>query len=130
VDTYIRWRHGGYLTGHADSYNWNIGFRPTGRLQFSLNTGLRDFRLAEGSFKVRTGSVRASYTFSPDFQISLLGQYDNLSRSLGTNLRIKWIMQPGNELFFVVNQGYDTSEDRFRPTTNETSLKGAWTYRF
>jgi hypothetical protein len=130
VDTYIRWRHGGYLTGHADSYNWNIGFRPTGRLQFNLNTGLRDYRLAEGSFKVRTGSVRASYTFSPDFQVSLLGQYDNLSRSLGANFRIKWIMQPGNELFLVVNQGYDTSEDRFRPTTNETSLKGAWTYRF
>ena len=63
-------------------------------------------------------------------QLSLLGQYDNFSDSLGVNFRLKWIVQPGNEVFFVVNQGYDTSLDRFRPAGNETSLKGAWTFRF
>jgi hypothetical protein len=43
---------------------------------------------------------------------------------------VKWTVQPGNDLFFIINQGYDTSLDRFRPTANDTSLKGAWTYRF
>ena len=46
------------------------------------------------------------------------------------NFRLKWIVQPGNEVFFIVNQGYDTSFDRFRPTQNDTSMKAAWTFRF
>jgi len=130
VDAYVRWRTGQYLTGRTDYYNFNLGWRPTSRLQFSLNTGLRDIRLPAGEFKVRTGSARVSYTFTPDLQVSLLGQYDNLSRSLGANFRIKWTVQPGNDVFFVVNQGYDTTADRFRPTTGDVSLKGAWTWRF
>ena len=130
VDVYVRWRTGQYLNGHADFYNLNFGWRPTSRLQFGLNTGLRDIRLPAGEFQVRTGSLRTSFTFNPDLQVSLLGQYDNISKSLGMNFRIKWTVQPGNDLYFVVNQGYDTTADHFRPTTGDVSAKGAWTWRF
>ena len=78
----------------------------------------------------RRGGRSVETTFSPDLQVSVLGQYDNLSAELGVNFRLKWIVQPGNEVFFIVNQGYDTSFDRFRPTENETSMKAAWTFRF
>ena len=130
LDAYVRWRTGQFLTGRADIYNCTLGWRPTSRLQFSLSSGLRDYRLPQGAFQVRTGSVRASFTFSPDLQVSLLGQYDNISESLGVNFRIKWTLRPGNDFFLVVNQGYDTEDDRFRPTAGDVSLKGAWTYRF
>jgi hypothetical protein len=39
-------------------------------------------------------------------------------------------VQPGNDLYFVVNQGYDTNDNGYRPTTGDISAKGAWTYRF
>jgi len=129
-DTYIRYRTGGYLTGHANIYSLIQGWRPTSRLQFNLSAGLRDIRLPQGDFKVRTGSARVSFTLNPDLQVSLLGQYDNLSKSLGVNFRVKWIVRPGNEFYFVVNQGYDTSADGYRPTAGDVSLKGTWTYRF
>lgn len=130
TDVFLRWRHGGFLTGDADDYQVTVGYRPTNRLQFNLNASLRDIRLPQGDFQVRLASARAVYTFSPDLQLSLLGQYDNLSDQLGVNFRVKWIVQPGNEVFFIINQGYDTSLDRFRPTQNETSMKAAWTFRF
>ena len=130
ADVYLRWRHGGFLTGDSDDYQVNFAYRPSNRLQLSLSGNLRDIRLPQGSFQVRSGSARISYTFSPDLQLSLLGQYDNLSAQLGVNFRLKWIVQPGNEVFFIVNQGYDTSADRFRPTQNDTSMKAAWTFRF
>ncbi len=126
----VRWRHGGFLNGDADNYNLDLGARPSNRLELALSGGLRDIRLPQGNFQVRTASAKIVYTFSPDLQVSLFGQYDNISDSLGANFRVKWIMQPGNEVFLVFNQGYDTSLDRFRPTGSETSLKGAWTYRF
>ena len=100
--------------------------------QLELRAGwkLRSVRLPEGDFDLRIGSAKAVYTFSPDLQLSLLAQYDNFSNQLGVNFRVKWIVQPGNEIFFVVNQGYDTTGDQLRPVQNDTSLKGAWTYRF
>ncbi len=130
ADVYARWRHGGFLTGHADDYQAGLNYRPNSRLQLGLNGNLRDIRLPEGNFQLRIASAKAVYTFSPDLQVSLLSQYDNFSKSLGVNFRIKWIVQPGNEVFFIVNQGYDTSLDRFRPTQNDTSMKTAWTFRF
>jgi len=130
ADVYARWRHGGFLTGDSDDYQLGLNYRPDNRLQLGLSGFLRDIRLPEGSFQVRVASAKVVYTFSPDLQLSLLGQYDNFSDQLGVNFRLKWIVQPGNEVFFIVNQGYDTSLDRFRPTQNDTSMKAAWTFRF
>jgi hypothetical protein len=126
----LRWRHGAYLTGDMDDTELELGLRASRRLEFGLDARVRDIRLPQGDFQVRSGSVKAVCSFSPDLQLSLLAQYDNLSDSLGVNFRLKWIMQPGNEVFFVINQGYDTDRAGLRPISNETSLKGAWTHRF
>ena len=130
VDVQLRWRHGGYLTGDNDDYQAILTGRPNTRLQLALSGLVRDFRLPQGDFQVRVGSARITYTFTPDLSVSLLGQYDNISDSLGVNFRLKWTPKPGNDFYLVLNQGYDTSLDRFRPTVGDVSLKGTWTYRF
>jgi hypothetical protein len=126
----VRWRHGGFITGRTDEYGLNLGARPSDRIELGIGAGLSDIRLPQGNFRVRTGTARAVYTFSPDLQVRLLAQYDNMSNSLGVNFRVKWIVQPGNEIFFVVDQGYDTAGERLRPTHTDTSLKAAWTFRY
>ncbi|MBK8857489.1 MAG: carbohydrate binding family 9 domain-containing protein [Opitutaceae bacterium] len=130
VSAEVRWQHGDYLTGRQDDLEVEVALRAGYRVELDLATRLRNIRLPQGDFRVQTVYAKSVYNFSPDLQLSLLGQYDNLSETLGMNCRMKWIVQPGNEVFLVVNQGYDTSLDRLRPTGNETSLKGAWTYRY
>ena len=121
---------GGFYAGHRTDYRVDAGWRPSNHVELGLSYTLRQIRMPPGNFDVRIGEAKAVYTFSPDLQLSLLGQYDNLSNELGVNFRLKWIVQPGNEVFFIVNQGYDTTADNFRPTQNDASLKGAWTIRF
>ncbi len=121
---------GGFFTGRRDDYELEAGWRPSNRLEFATSFRFTHVSLPQGHFDVRIAAAKVVYTFSPDLQVSMLGQYDNLSSELGVNFRLKWIVQPGNEVFFIVNQGYDTSLDRFRPTENETSMKAAWTFRF
>lgn len=130
VNIGLELRHSDFFTGQRNDYEVDLGWRPSSQLELRAGWRLRSIRLPEGNFDLRIGSAKAVYTFSPDLQLSLLAQYDNFSNQLGVNLRLKWIVQPGNEIFLVVNQGYDTSLDRFRPVQNDTSLKGAWTYRF
>jgi hypothetical protein len=130
VDVRFDFQGGGFYGGTQRSYQGNLGWRPSSHLELGLNYTLRQIRLPQGKFDLRLGEARATYTFSPDLQLSLLAQYDNFSNELGANFRLKWTIRPGDELFFIVNQGYDTVLDRFRPTQNDTSLKGAWTIRF
>ena len=130
VNLELEWHQGGFFTGRRADYEAELGWRPSHRLELAAELGLTRIRLPEGNFDVRTAVAKVVYTFSPDLQLSVFGQYDNLSAELGVNFRVKWIVQPGNEVFFIVNQGYDTSLDRFRPTQNDTSMKAAWTFRF
>lgn len=130
INARIDFRHGGFYTGERTDYAAEVGWRPSNQIELGTEWELREVRLPEGDFDVRVLSTRAVYTFTPDLQLSLLAQYDNLSEELGLNFRTKWTVQPGNDVYLIVNQGYDRTDDRFRPTENETSLKGAWTYRF
>ena len=123
-------RDQGFFTGHRRDYRASAEWRATHRIFVGASWQLQQVRLPQGDFDVRLATAKLIYTHSPDLQFSLLGQFDNLSNSLGVNFRVKWIVQPGNEIFFVVNQGYDTTLDQIRPVQNDTSLKGAWTYRF
>jgi hypothetical protein len=125
-----QFRSSDFFTGHRTDYELELGARPSRFLELAAAWRLRSIRLPQGGFDVRIGTAKAVVTFSPDVQASVYAQYDNFSDTLGVNARLKWIVQPGNEVFFIVNQGYDATSDSIRPTANETSLKAAWTLRF
>lgn len=126
----VEFETGTFFTGHRTNYEIELGWRPSNRLEFATEFEWHVIRLPQGNFTLRESSARVVYTFTPDLQLSLLAQYDSISAELGVNFRAKWTPRPGNDFFFIVNQGYDTSLARFRPTENETSVKGAWTFRF
>ncbi|MBI2515591.1 MAG: carbohydrate binding family 9 domain-containing protein [Opitutae bacterium] len=130
VSAGLTWAGGGFYTGHRTRYGAQFNWRPSGHLEFTSKFDLQSIRLPEGNFAVRLATARVAYLFTPGLQLSLLGQYDNFSNQLGANFRVKWIVQPGNEFYFVVNQGYDATDGQLRPTRNDTSLKGVWTFRF
>jgi hypothetical protein len=64
-------------------------------------------------------------------------QYDNLSRNLGWQSRVRWILQPGRDVFFVLNQGWiqERPDDglgtyRFHVQDRKISSKFQYTFRF
>lgn len=130
VDVRFEFQRGGFFGGDRTDYRLSGGWRPSSHLELGASYELRQVRMPSGNFDVRIGSAKSVYTFTPDLQVSLLAQYDNFSNELGANFRVKWTVQPGNDIFFIVNQGYDTTGDSFRPKQNDASLKGAWTIRF
>ena len=130
VSVWTNFQHGGFYAGDRNDYSINLGWRPSNHIQLGVDYTINQIRMPQGNFDVRVSEAKAIYTFSPDLQFSLLGQHDNLSNNLGINFRMKWTVQPGSEVFFIVNEGYDTTARYFRPTQVDSSLKGAWTIRF
>ena len=55
---------------------------------------------------------------------------DNVIDLLEINTRLRWIIEPGNELFLVFNQQYEVHGSGWRPVSSELISKVAWTFRF
>ena len=61
-------------------------------------------------------------------------QFDNRSRNLGWQSRLRWTPQPGNDLFVSFNQGWIQEEGRedlrFRVEDTRISAKIQYSVRF
>ena len=56
-----------------------------------------------GSIDQSVYGIRALANFSPDLQLTSFVQYDDESKQLGTNTRLRWTFHPLGELFLVYN---------------------------
>jgi hypothetical protein len=120
----VKWTFGTFWSGHADEVQTTVTFKLPPRLTLSTSLNQTFARLPEGDFTARILSSQVNYSASPFLAFSNLIQYDNRSRNLSWQSRIRWTMQPGNDLFFVVNQGWihDVDDRRFRLDPHDTQL--------
>jgi hypothetical protein len=52
---------------------------------------------------VRAQSLSLVYSFSPNVSLQTLLQYDNVRRSVSSNMMFSWIIQPNRVLHLVWN---------------------------
>ena len=124
---------GTYWSGHAETLTTGLTYKVPPYFSISFNANQTFARLPEGNFVARILSSQINYAASPYLSFSNLIQYDNRSRNLGWQSRVRWILQPGNDLFFVFNQGWIQDPKggyRFRPQDSKMSAKLQYTFRF
>ena len=65
-------------------------------------------------------------------RLSLTGivQYDSVSDDAALNARLRWILEPGNELFLVLDQSWEVLAGSVAPQRTNATLKLGWTLRF
>ena len=68
--------------------------------------------------------------FTPRVSWTNYAQYDSVSDDLGLNSRLRWILFPGRELNFVVNQSWLWDDATFRSQTSEITAKVSLSFRF
>ena len=59
--------------------------------------------MPNGKFTTRIINTNFDIVFSSKLSWTNLIQYDNVSEVMGLNLRLNWIPEAGQELFFVIN---------------------------
>ncbi len=122
---------GDFYSGERDSWSARVNFQPGPRLFLSTEYAQNEVRLEEGDFIVRLVRVRLDLAMSPDLSWFSMVQYDNVSNLMGLNTRIRWIIEPGNDLFLVFNQRwFDDGDGGFRSMGREAQFKVRYTYRF
>jgi hypothetical protein len=126
---------GSYWSGEAEQVTANLTYKLPPRFILGLSTNQTFARLPEGNFVARIATANVNFAASPSLSFSNLIQYDNRSRNLGWQSRVRWTPQPGNDLFFAFNQGWVQEPDadrnlRFRAQDTKVSAKFQYSHRF
>ena len=133
LEAAVTWWFGSYWGGRADEIEAELIFKFAPHFQAGISAEQTFGRLPQGNFVARVWALKADYAFSPFLTIANFLQYDNESRNLGWQSRLRWIIKPGNDLFLVFNQGWEQEEFRgikFRTAGTRLTGKLQYTFRF
>jgi hypothetical protein len=132
--------YGDFYSGKRFETDARLIWRPSRTYQLELDWIQADVRLPpeSGDFTSRVLRGRVLIMFSTRLSWDTVVQYDNISDSMGMNSRLRWELEPGNELFLVFNSGYNAQvredgsleESRLRSSSAELIGKIEWTFRF
>jgi hypothetical protein len=128
-----RLEFGSFLSGHRRELVMGVGVRPRPGVTLNLAYEVNDVDLAEGQFDTRLYRVVADTQFSPFMYLVNNLQYDSVSRVLGWQSRFRWILTPGNDIFFVYTHNWIDPVDpsaRFQTLNRRGAAKAVYTKRF
>lgn len=110
----------------AGRLDWRPGATFNGGLEYERNR----VSLDDGRFTTQITRLRANVFFSPDLSWNTFWQWDSVSDVVGVNSRLRWIPDPGQEIFFVFNRAWQRDRHHADPLFAEFVVKGQYTVRF
>jgi hypothetical protein len=113
VSGQIVFETGPYYGGDRQSIAVNTArLQITPRVSVEPSLSLNVVDLPQGDFTATVFRSRVTYTLTPRMFVSGIAQYNSATRSVGSNLRLRWEYLPGSELFVVYTDDYDTEAPR------------------
>ena len=124
---------GNFWSGTAKTVQTGLRYQVPPRFSISLNSNQTFAQLPEGSFIARIFSTQVNFAVSPFLSFSNLVQFDNRSGNLGLQSRVRWTLEPGNDVFFIFGQGWIQELGGFydfRQQNSRLATKLQYTFRF
>ncbi len=122
---------GDFLGGERTDIELELDWRPDPLFQIGAESVTTYLRLPGGDADIQIGRVRTEVNFSPDVSWQTFVQFDNVSESAGVNSRLRWIIEPGRDLFVVLNHGWQELPSRaVVPDRTDFVAKLVFTIRF
>ena len=131
----LSWAFGDFYTGTLDEIDVSAVWKPSALFSLEMTLERNIGRLIEGSFTQDLLGTRVRVNVSPDLQVNSFVQYDNESRSLGTNTRLRWTFVPEGDLFVVYNHNLVTQhpitrDRRIGFASNQLLVKAQYAVRY
>jgi hypothetical protein len=123
---------GTFYGGNQTRVFGGVTWQPSPKIKANVGFNIADNKLPEGNFTTRLLTAGFDYIFSNKLSWVNLVQYDNVSETLGINMRLNYIPVAGQEFFFVINQNlqdYDRN-NRFHTAALSVTAKLSYTFRY
>jgi hypothetical protein len=127
----VEW--GDFYSGDRVRLSLTSNVRLMPGVLFTVATEWNKVQLAEGRFYTRLYRGMSELQFSPFMAWVNNVQFDTQSAVLGWQSRYRWIVRPGNDIYFVYNHNWlddPLTANKFRSIDNRLSSKLLYTYRF
>ncbi len=126
---------GGFFSGRRSEFESTVSVRPRPGVALQAELQHNRVELAEGRFDTNLVRFVANTQFSPWLSLVNNVQYDDVTNSIGWQLRFRWIRRPGNDLFVVYTHNWqelpDPSNRRtFQTLDSRLATKLVYTLRF
>jgi hypothetical protein len=129
----VVYEFGQFYNGHLNTIEATVAIKPWPVFTLELDAERNRGTLPDGDFTQYLFGGRVEVKPTADFQVSSFVQYDNESRSLGTNSRLRWTFNPLGELFVVYNHNMLRStgaRQRLRFESSQLLVKVQYALRF
>ncbi|HMO40873.1 MAG TPA: DUF5916 domain-containing protein [Saprospiraceae bacterium] len=124
-------RRAGFWGGDRSQIEANLTLRPLIGVNITGNWSYNRVAFADGGFDAQIFRLLSSIDLTPLLSLNFNVQYDNVTRLLGVNNRLVWILQPGNNLFVVYNHNWQHFDaEGLLSLESRSSIKFAFTHRF
>jgi hypothetical protein len=122
---------GSFYTGDRRDFILNLDLRPRAGVLINLSNEWNRVELREGNFSTSLLRLNANNQFNPWISIGNDLQYDTVTRILGWQMRFRWILRPGNDIFFVYAHNWLDDLTRGRYTFDRSAAtKIVYTHQF
>ena len=119
-----------FLNGTSLETLLQAEFRPNQYYEITARHAWTRLRMPNGDIDIHVASLNAIVTFTPDMQLALQTQYDNISQNFGFLARYRWEFSPGDELLIAFGQAAAIGESRFHAQRSQLTVRVGRTFRF
>ena len=79
---------------------------------------------------IQLGRARVDLFLTPNFQVLTFLQYDNITKSLGLNTRLRFTYRSLLDIFIVYNRNWLDTQGRFLAELNQFFIKVQYSWRW
>jgi len=119
-----------FYDGSAVLTKATLIFRPSTYFEITATHEANLIDLPTGTVDIHLATADAAINFTPDMQLALQAQYDNISENFGFSARYRWEYRPGNEIFVGLGQSAQLSNQGFVAQTTQATIRVGQTFRF
>jgi hypothetical protein len=106
---FFEWVEGTFYDGDRTELIAGFDWRPNSKINLGISYEYNYIELLAGDFTTRLIGIDANYAINARWSWVNLIQYDNVSLSASINSRLRWNPRAGQDLFIVLNQGFDAT---------------------
>ena len=135
ISANVEVRGGEFWSGTRKGYEFGLTGRPRPGITISSRYERNIVDLPDGDFTTNLVRLEGGWHLSPWASLTGDVQYDDGSELVGLFAKFRWIIRPGNDLFFVYTHNWDNLGDRLQSFDFATRSRGAstklnYTHRF
>lgn len=120
----------GFYDGTLLEMSGGVEARPSPHFYSRIEYEQSEGDLDQGSFVVRVFRARIAVLFTPDLSWDATFQWDDEDDAAGLNTRLRWEFEPGQELFIVYNEAFDSGDGRLTSSDRQAIVKVGLTWRY